>query len=83
MKKWFMLAMIVMVMSIGIVTAQDSTAVNIVNDILPSVESRYPIVTIVLSVLWGISELLSLIPSIKANGIFQLIFGVIAKANGK
>ena len=39
MKKWFMLAMVAMVISIGIVTAQDSTAGNIVNDILPTVES--------------------------------------------
>lgn len=29
---------------------------------------------IILSVLFGISELLALIPGIKANGIFQLIY---------
>ena len=83
MKKWFMLAMVAMVISIGIVTAQDSSAGNIVNDILPTVESRYPIVSIVLGGLFGISELLSLIPGVKANGVFQLIFGIIYKANGK
>jgi len=83
MKKWFMLAIVAMVISIGIVTAQDSTAGNIVNDILPTVESRYPIVSIVLGGLFGISELLSLIPGVKANGVFQLIFGIISKANGK
>lgn len=29
---------------------------------------------IILGILFGISELLSLVPSIKANGIFQLIY---------
>jgi len=31
--------------------------------------------TVILAVLFGISELLANIPSVKANSIFQLIFG--------
>lgn len=32
---------------------------------------------IILGILWGISELLSLIPGIKANGVFQLIYNML------
>ena len=37
----------------------------------------------ILGVLWGLSEALSFIPSVKANGIFQVIFNSIKKAVGK
>jgi len=40
------------------------------------------IIAVVLGVLWGVSELLSLIPSVAANGIFQLIFNALKKATG-
>jgi hypothetical protein len=36
-----------------------------------------------LAVLLGISEALSLIPSIRANGILQGIFGILRKVAGK
>lgn len=32
---------------------------------------------ILFGVLWGISELLAFIPSIKANNVFQLIYNVL------
>lgn len=35
--------------------------------------------TLILSVLFGFSETLSLIPAIKANGVFQLLFGILSK----
>jgi TctA family transporter len=35
---------------------------------------------IILGILFGISELLAAIPGIKANSIFQLIFGLLSKA---
>lgn len=39
---------------------------------------------IILGILFGISELLASIPSVKANGIFQLVFNVLkAKAEKK
>lgn len=38
---------------------------------------------VVLGVLLSISEALSLIPSIKANGIFQLVFRIIRGLSGK
>lgn len=37
----------------------------------------------IFGVLFGISEALSMIPAIKANGIFQLVFGLLAKLAGK
>lgn len=37
---------------------------------------------LIVSALFAVSELLSLIPSVKANGVFQLIFGWL-KANKK
>jgi xanthine/uracil permease len=36
-----------------------------------------------LSVLGGVSEALSMIPQIKSNGVFQLIFGIIKALGGK
>lgn len=38
---------------------------------------------LVVSVLFGVSEALSLIPQIKANGVFQLVFGVLKSLAGK
>lgn len=38
---------------------------------------------LILGVLFGISEALSLIPGIQANGVFQFIFNVLKKLLGK
>ena len=35
-----------------------------------------------LGALWGVSEALSLIPSVKANGVFQLVFNIIQRLYG-
>lgn len=35
--------------------------------------------SIVLGVLFGISEALSFLPGVKANGVFQLVFGALKK----
>lgn len=40
-------------------------------------------VLLAVSVLFGISEALSVIPAVKANGIFQLVFGVLKSLAGK
>jgi hypothetical protein len=40
-------------------------------------------IMLVIAVLGGISEALSLIPSIKANGVVQLIISVIKAIQGK
>ena len=37
----------------------------------------------ILGVLLAISELLSLIPAIEANGVFQLVYGIIKRIAGK
>ena len=37
----------------------------------------------ILCVLWGLSEALSFIPSVKANGVFQMIFEALKKAKGE
>jgi hypothetical protein len=38
---------------------------------------------LIMAVLFGISEALSLIPQVQSNGVFQMIFGVIKKLSGK
>jgi hypothetical protein len=38
---------------------------------------------LVLGALFALSELLSMIPSVQANGVFQLLFGLLKKAVGK
>lgn len=38
---------------------------------------------VIASALFALSEVLSLIPSIKANGVFQLILGLIQKTSTK
>ena len=41
------------------------------------------IIAIIATAAWAVSEALSLIPSIKANGIFQLLANVIKRLAGK
>jgi hypothetical protein len=38
--------------------------------------------SLIFGVAWGISEALSLIPQVKANGIFQLIYNVLKRLKG-
>ncbi len=38
---------------------------------------------VLLAGLFGISEILAQIPSVKANSVFQLIFGVIKQLSGR
>jgi hypothetical protein len=40
-------------------------------------------VAVVLGALFTVSEALSLIPSIKANGVFQLVYRIIRGLSGK
>jgi hypothetical protein len=37
----------------------------------------------ILGFLFALSELLSLIPSVKSNGVIQMLFGLVKKAAGK
>lgn len=38
---------------------------------------------IIAGALFAVSEALSLIPAVKANGVFQLVFGILKKLLGK
>jgi len=40
-------------------------------------------IILVLAALFAISELLSLIPSVKSNGVFQLLYNLLRTASGK
>lgn len=40
-------------------------------------------ISIILGVLWGISEALALIPAVKSNSIFQLIVNILGALTGK
>jgi hypothetical protein len=37
---------------------------------------------VIFGILWGISEALSFIPGVKANGIFQAIFNTLGNLSG-
>lgn len=39
--------------------------------------------TIIFGVLWGISEALALIPGVKSNSIFQMVYNTLAALAGK
>lgn len=39
--------------------------------------------TMVFGVLWGVSEVLALIPGVKANSVFQLVVGALAMLKPK
>lgn len=38
---------------------------------------------VILGALFGLSELLALIPAVKSNSVFQLVYNLIKKALGK
>ena len=38
---------------------------------------------LILSVLLGVSELLSFIPGVKANGVFQLVYNILSSVKNK
>jgi hypothetical protein len=40
-------------------------------------------VSIVIAALFAVSEALSLIPTVKANGVFQMVSGVVKRLAGK
>lgn len=40
-------------------------------------------VTLIFAALFAVSEVLSLIPAVKANGVMQFVFGVIKTLAGK
>lgn len=40
-------------------------------------------IMMVLSVLFGVSEALALIPALKSNSVFQLVFNIIKALSGK
>jgi hypothetical protein len=44
---------------------------------------NYEIVSLILLALWMVSEVLSYIPSIKANGVFQLIHNIFNTLTGR
>jgi hypothetical protein len=38
---------------------------------------------LILAALFAVSEVLSLVPAVQSNGVFQLLFGLLKKAVGK
>jgi hypothetical protein len=41
------------------------------------------VMTLIFMALWVVSEALSYIPAVKANGVFQLIYGITRKLVGR
>lgn len=56
----------------------DSTTVAVTDSIFSVLETKYPIVTIIGTVLFFISEALSFFPKIEANGVFQLVAKILS-----
>lgn len=40
-------------------------------------------IAVIATAAWAVSEALSLIPQVKANGVFQLMFNIIRKCAGR
>ena len=64
--------------------AQDSTAVanpatGMIDTVVSALEIKWPIIGTIGTILFFVSEGLSLIPSVKSNGIFQLIASALTK----
>lgn len=63
--------------------AQDSTHVvagmdsGFLNGIFTYVSTKYPIIATISTILFLVSEVLAGIPSVKANSVFQLVYGVL------
>ena len=76
-------AVLFMVASPLLMHAQDSTAVvdtttvSIAQTILAALGAKWGIVGVVGTILFFVSEGLSLIPAVKSNGVFQLIGSIL------
>ena len=81
MKRILLLLSIALLAVVG-VYAQDSTATaitssGIVQNIETALVGKWPLITTIGTALFVVSEWLAAIPSVKANGVFQLIFGAL------
>jgi putative cell wall-binding protein len=69
--------------------AQDSTHVvagldsSLIDGITGFVVGKYPVIASIGTVLFLVSEVLGGIPSVKANSVYQLVFGVLKDLFGK
>lgn len=64
-------------------SALTSSTDSFLQTIITALEIKWPIIATIGSILWVISEALSGITSIKANGVFQLIYGILKSIFGK
>jgi len=87
--KVLVVAAIVIVATPLVMYAQDSTAISApaTSDILSSIvawlESKWPVIASIGTMLFVLSELLGNIPAVKANSVYQLVAPWIAKLFGK
>ena len=81
-------AIAIMVMPL-VMFAQDSTTAingldtNLIDSIMSYLTAKWPVISTIGSFLFLASEILGSIPSIKANAVYQLIFGVLKDLFGK
>ena len=72
-----------------VLLAQDSTHVvgvldsSLIDGITGFVVAKYPVIASIGTVLFLVSEVLGSIPSVKANSVYQLVFGVLKDLFGK
>lgn len=77
-----LLAVAVVVLVPSFAHAQDSTGVagntsGVIETVVSALELKWPIIGTIGTILFFLSEALSFVPKVKANGIFQLIAGVV------
>ncbi len=79
-----MAAAIAVILVPALAFAQDSTSVaattsGVVETVISALEIKWPVIATVGTILFFLSEGLSLIPTVKANGVFQLVSSILAK----
>lgn len=74
MKKVFLIVTLLFI-AVGLYAQVDSTYIPVITSVLNAIEGKYTWVAPLFVVLFFISEGLAQIPAVRANSIFQLIFG--------
>lgn len=73
-----MIAAPLLMVAQGTPAASDSTTVSIAQTVITALDSKWPVIAVIGTILFFLSEALSLIPSVKANGVFQLIGKIVS-----
>ncbi len=87
-KLWFSLAVLATILTPLVMYAQDSTAIafepsGLLKTVADGVSTQYPIVGLIGTGLFVVSELLGSSKKVAANSVFQLVSGLLKSLFGK